>query len=108
MKNNSKALELLKSAKSNHTWATILGAAGGGLIGYPLGTAVGGGEAKWELAGAGAALVLVALPIIKNYNKKTKKAVEIYNASQPEVSSSFEPTFNLNIKGAGLAFVMDF
>lgn len=108
MKDNSEALALLKSAKSNYTWATILGAAGGGLVGYPLGTAAGGGDAKWEFAGAGAALILVAIPILNNYNKKSKEAVELYNSSTPKVSSNFQPTFNFNIKGTNMGISMNF
>ncbi len=108
LKNNSEAFELMKSAKSNYTWATILGGAGGALVGFPIGTAIGGGDAKWELAGAGAALILVAIPILKNYNKKAKKAVELYNEGIPSVSSNFLPEFNLSFKGTSMGISMNF
>jgi hypothetical protein len=108
MKNNSEALSLMKSAKSNHTWAIIIGTTGSGLLGYQLGAATAGGDTKWELAGAGAALILVSLPILNNYNKKSKKAVELYNSNLPDVSANFKPTFNLKIKGAGLGITMNF
>ncbi|KGL62033.1 hypothetical protein [Polaribacter sp. Hel1_85] len=108
LKSNTEAFDLMKSAKSNYTWATVLGGAGGALVGFPIGTAIGGGDAKWELAGAGAALILVAIPILNNYNKKAKKAVEIYNNGIPSVSSSFNPEFNFNIKGTNMGISMSF
>ena len=108
LKSNSDAFNLMKSAKSNYTWATILGVSGGALVGFPIGTVVGGGDPKWELAGAGAALILVAIPILNNYNKKSKAAVELYNADLPTVSASFQPSFSLNFKGVNLGLTMSF
>jgi hypothetical protein len=108
LKNNNDAFNLMKSAKSNFTWATILGVSGGALVGFPIGTAVGGGDPKWELAGAGAALILVAIPILNNYNKKSKAAVDLYNSVFQTVSASFQPEFNLNFKGTSLGITMKF
>lgn len=108
MKNNKKAFDLMKSAKTNQTWSTILGGVGGGLIGYPIGTAIGGGDAKWELAGVGAALVLVAIPIANGFNKKATKAVDLYNEGLPAISSNFNPTFNFNFKGTSMGISMNF
>ena len=108
MKNNAEAFALMKSANSNYTWASIIGFSGSALVGYPIGTAIGGGDAKWELAGAGAALILVAIPILNNYNKKSKEAVALYNSDLPGVSANFQPEFNLNIKGLGLGISMNF
>ena len=53
MKENTKALALIQSAKTNQTWAMLLGTAGGALVGFPIGTAIGGGNPEWALAGAG-------------------------------------------------------
>ncbi|MFY9243009.1 MAG: hypothetical protein WAO74_08280 [Polaribacter sp.] len=108
MKDNQEAFDLVKSAKSNQTWATILGSAGGALIGFPIGTAIGGGDPEWALAGAGAALLVATIPIVKGFNKKTTKAVELYNAGLPAVSGNFQPEFNLNFKGLGIGISMNF
>lgn len=108
MKDNKEAFDLVKSAKSNQTWGMILGGAGGFLVGYPIGTAIGGGDPEWALAGAGAALIVATIPIVKGFNKKTKKAVALYNADQPNVSSSFQPQFNLNFKGMSMGVSMTF
>ncbi|WP_299669931.1 hypothetical protein [uncultured Polaribacter sp.] len=108
MKNNTEALDFMESAKSNQTWGMILGGAGGALIGYPVGTAIGGGDPQWVLAGAGAALIVATIPILKGYNRKTKKAVDLYNASAPDVSSNFKPTFNFILKGTSMGISMAF
>lgn len=108
IKSNTKAYDLMKSAKSNKTWSTILGGVGGGLVGFPIGTAIGGGNAKWELAAVGAGLILVAIPIANGYNKKTRKAVEMYNNEISSSTYQFKPSFELNVKGNGLGITMNF
>ena len=108
MKNNKEAFELIESAKSNQTWGMILGAAGGGLIGYPIGTAIGGGDPNWTIAGVGAALLVATIPIVKGFNKKTTKAVKLYNDDLLTTGSKFSPKFNLNLKGTGIGLSMHF
>jgi hypothetical protein len=108
MKGNQEALDLITSAKSNQTWALILGTAGGALVGFPVGTAIGGGEPEWALAGAGAALIVASIPIVKGFNKKAKRAVELYNAETSSTAYHFNPSFNFNIKGTSLGLTMNF
>ena len=108
LKDNTEALNLMKSAKTNQTWATILGGAGGVLVGLPLGTAIVGGDAKWELAGVGAVLILGSIPILNSYNKKSKKSIELYNSDFPNVSSNFQPKFNVSYKVTSLGITMNF
>jgi hypothetical protein len=108
LKNNTETLVLIKSAKSNYTWSSVLGVSGGALIGIPIGTVIGGGDPKWEVAGLGAVLILVAIPLLNNYNKKSKAAVDLYNAGLPAVSASFQPRFNLNFKGTSFGITMNF
>lgn len=108
MKGNNEALQLMKSANSSKTWSVILGGAGGALIGFPVGTAIGGGDAKWELAGVGAALILIAIPISNSYNKKSKKAVDLYNSGFSSTAYQFKPSFDLNLKGNSIGLIMTF
>ena len=108
MKDNKEALDLVTSAKSNETWAMVLGTAGGALIGFPIGTAIGGGDPEWALAVAGAALIVATIPIIKGFNKKTTRAVELYNNGVTSSAYEFKPSFNLNIKGTALGISMNF
>lgn len=108
MKDNKEAYDLVTSAKSNQTWALILGTAGGALVGFPIGTAIGGGDPEWALAGAGAALIVATIPIVKGFNRKTSKAVNLYNDGLTSSSYKFNPDFNLNIKGTSLGITMRF
>ncbi|HEY9178263.1 MAG TPA: hypothetical protein VIN07_11250 [Flavipsychrobacter sp.] len=43
--------------------ANVLAIPGGALIGWPLGTAIGGGDPEWYLAGIGVGLVAIAIPL---------------------------------------------
>ena len=108
MKDNEEALDLITSAKTNQIWAMVLGTAGGGLIGFPIGTAIGGGDPEWILAGAGVALIAISIPIIEGFNKKAKSAVELYNAEFSSNAYRFNPSFNFNIKGANVGLTMSF
>lgn len=54
----------------------------GFLIGWPIGTAIGGGDPNWLLAGIGAGILIVAIPVSKAATTNALKAVEIYNSSQ--------------------------
>ena len=109
MQSNQEAFELINKAKSNNTLASILGFAGGGLIGWPIGTAIGGGDPEWALAGVGAGLVVIAIPISSGANKKAKQAVEIYNSSLNSTSyQEFKPQFKILANGNGIGLSMNF
>lgn len=41
----------------------VLGFMGGACIGWPLGTAIGGGDPQWAIAGIGAGLIAIGLPL---------------------------------------------
>ena len=109
MESNKQAFDLIKKAQSNNTLASIIGFAGGGLIGWPIGTAVGGGDPNWTLAGIGAGLVAVGIPISSSANKKAKQAVELYNSSLG--STSFyetKPELKVIANGNGIGLSMNF
>ncbi|WP_139957125.1 hypothetical protein [Flavicella sediminum] len=106
MESNAQAFELVKKAKSKSIWSNILGGAGGFLVGYPIGGAIAGGDANWTMAGIGAGLIAIALPINSKVVKKTNEAISMYNNSLEATSSiNFQPKFNLvaNEKGFGLS-----
>lgn len=103
---NEESLRLIKKAKSAGTFATILGYAGGGLIGWPIGTAIGGGKANWGIAGIGAGILAIAFPVASGADKKTKQAVELFNASlNPTSYFQSKPELNVvaNANGIGLS-----
>lgn len=103
---NEESLRLINKAKTSGTFATVLGYAGGFLIGWPIGTAIGGGKANWGVAGIGAGILAIAFPVASGADKKTKQAVELYNASLNPTSYFYsKPELNVvaNANGIGLA-----
>ena len=76
---NQEAYKEMKVAKSNHDIGSVFGFAGGFLVGWPLGTAIAGGEPNWALAGIGAGLIVMSIPFSSSYAKHAKNAVGIYN-----------------------------
>lgn len=104
-----EAYEYIKKAKVNNTMATIVGYAGGFLIGWPVGTALAGGDPNWGLAGIGAGVLVLAIPITSSYSKNVGKAIGIHNSSLN--SSAYlrrKPEFKLIASGNGLGIRMVF
>jgi hypothetical protein len=109
MQPQSMEQKLMKKARANSTLASILGGVGGALIGFPLGTAIGGGEPEWWLAGIGAGFIGVAIPISISANKKAKQAVESYNTSLEETSfHKYQPEMHFVANGNGLGLSLRF
>ncbi len=109
MQSNANALGFIKKARTNNTIASILGGAGGALIGFPIGQSLGGGDANWTLAGIGAGLIVVAIPISSSANKKAKQAVELYNSSLNLTSYyQFKPEFQIIANAKGIGLTMNF
>ncbi len=108
MKSNPEAYKLFQQAKSNATVGTLFAIAGGALVGWPLGTATGGGKPSWELAGIGAGLIVVSIPFASASNKKTKQAVSIYNQGNKTSSVSWKPEFKLNLSMNQVGVAMKF
>ena len=70
----------MKIAKRNYHAGSFFSMVGGALIGFPIGTMIGGGEPQWELAAVGAGFVLIGIPFQIGYSKHTKKAInEFYS-----------------------------
>ncbi|MFN0016090.1 MAG: hypothetical protein ACKVU2_16225 [Saprospiraceae bacterium] len=75
-----EANQSMEKARSNYTTANIFGFIGGFLVGWPLGTAIGGGDPNWGLAGIGAGFIVLSIPFSSAYNKHAKNAVNLYNS----------------------------
>ena len=109
MESNQQAFDLIKKAQSNNTIASIIGGAGGFLVGWPIGTAIGGGDANWTLAGVGAGLIAISIPLTSGANKNGKQAVELYNSSLKSTSFyEFKPEFKVISNGNGIGLSMNF
>lgn len=77
---NTEAYAEMQIAMRNYTIDNILGFAGGFMIGWPIGTAIGGGKPNWALAGIGAGLAVMSVPFDIAFTKHAKNAAKIYNA----------------------------
>jgi hypothetical protein len=105
MKLNDQAYREMKSAQSANIFATIIGGVGGFMVGWPIGTAIGGGDPNWVMAGIGAGLIVVSIPISQKFNKHAKRAVHIFNNGLK--TSTFwqrnELRYSMSKDGVGLA-----
>lgn len=106
MSSNELALEQIKSAQSTNNIGMVFACAGGFLVGWPLGTALGGGEPNWAAAGAGVGLIAITFAITNSYNIKAKRAVDTYNNGLGATSfwDSSELRVGLTANGGGLIF----
>jgi len=84
------AYEKFKKAKANYNAAGVLGFAGGVLIGFPVGTAIGGGEPEWSLAIAGGVLVLGSFSLNNVFRSHAFEAIELYNGKTARVKPQFQ------------------
>lgn len=80
MKSNPQAYAVFKKAKTNLDAAGVLSFAGGVMICFPLGTAIGGGDPEWALAAGGLGLLLVAIPFNAAFKNHALNALDIYNS----------------------------
>lgn len=109
MQADQQAYAEIKSANTTNTFATIISTAGGFLLGYPLGTALGGGNPNWTMAGVGAGLIVVSLPIAGKANRKALNAIETYNASLTgNLEKPFKPEFMFGSTAGGVGVTMKF
>ena len=108
MKPNNQAYQQIKSAQSTYTLATIIGGVGGFMVGWPIGTALGGGEPNWTMAGIGAGLFVVSIPISQSFNKKAKQAVETYNSGLQTSSFWDKNELKLSLTGNGIGLTLNF
>ena len=108
MQNNPEAADLMAKARTNNTIGSIFSFIGGGLIGWQIGAAVGGGEPNWAVAGVGAGIIAVAIPFNTAFNKNSQRAVELYNAGLNAGSYNQQPELKLGFTGSGLGLQLNF
>ncbi|WP_340103700.1 hypothetical protein [Rhodohalobacter sp. 8-1] len=109
MQENSEAQALMASARSTNTFGQIVAGVGGFMIGWPIGTAVGGGEPNWAVAGIGAGIAVLSIPIYKSSASKAQQAVELYNKGRSlGPASEFNPDVNVYFSGSGAGLRVSF
>ena len=102
IENNQEAFSLANKAKKNNMISTIIGSAGGFLIGWQLGTAIVGGEPNWTVAAVGGGLIVVSIPIFSRANKQSLEGVDIYNAGLSESSRHLNLDIGFVQNGLGI------
>lgn len=111
LSNNREILRRYVDGKSSHSTAKLISAVGGILIGWPIGTALGGGDPKWWLAGIGGGLtIFMAKPIYSKGSRKMQKALDLYNSSDygmklPPDKENVEISFRVNSAGIGIGII---
>lgn len=76
------AFEQFSKARAHSAVASVLGFAGGILIGFPVGTALAGGDPEWGLALGGAALIGISIPFNRAFQKHAQSALDSYNGKK--------------------------
>lgn len=104
MESNPAARAAFKKAKSNYDAAVALGYIGGFMIGWPVGTAIGGGDPNWGLAAGGVGVVLLSIPFNSAFKNHARSAVNLYNKNSPGRGASVQ----LMPAGAGMKLIVRF
>jgi len=81
VKENPEALGLVSSARSLNTVSQVFGVAGGALLGWNLGTELGGRDAEPSIWIAGGVLAVTGMTLDIMAHSKLKKTVTIYNSA---------------------------
>ena len=79
LEKDKESSSLNSSAQALKVLSYVLALPGGFLVGYSLGTAIGGKPLDPALLGIGAGLIVVAIPVGIGYNGTMRKAVRAYN-----------------------------
>lgn len=108
MKPNGLDFQQVKPAKSTSTFALILSSVGGFLVGWPIGTAIGGGDPNWTLAAIGAGLIVISIPLYQSAKSKARQGM---NTSDGELQTSShwnKSELNFSVTGNGIGLVLSF
>jgi len=100
---NPEAQKEMKIAQTNYNIGSVFAFGGGALIGWPIGTALGGGDPNWTLAGVGVGVALISIPFSSAFSKHATKAVTLYNKGLKSTSfTAFDVKFGYTQNGIGL------
>ncbi len=108
MEANEQAYKTVKGAQASNGLASVLSGAGGFMVGWPLGTALAGGDPNWALAGIGAGLIIVSIPVSLNAIKQFREAVRTYNLGVSRTSVKPRTDLRFALTGYGPGIVIKF
>lgn len=94
-------------AKRNADASSVFGGIGGFMVGWPIGTAIGGGEPNWAMAAIGGGLIIISIPFSTGYSKHAKRAVKIYNNDIKQAATS-KVDFNMGFTCDGIGLRITF
>ena len=107
VQSNPSAFQEMKVAKNNYSVASVVGFAGGFMVGYPIGTALAGGKADWALAGIGAGLIVASIPFTNAYVGHATNAVKMYNAGLKQTGIN-QVSYQLGFAAKGIGLKIRF
>ncbi len=108
MADNQEALSFMKKAKLNYGFSFVLSFTGGFLLGWPIGTAIGGGEPNWNLAGIGTGLMVAGIPFSRAGDLYSLKAIEIYNSNIQAPTSRNGIRLDIGLTNHGIGMTLTF
>jgi uncharacterized membrane protein YfcA len=93
LQSNPEAIKIFKEGNANLAPASILGFAGGFMIGWPIGQSLGGKkDPNWGLAAGGLGLVIVGAVFEKSFKKKVNQSFDVYNNERATSLLRIAPT----------------
>jgi hypothetical protein len=104
---NEQAYLQIKSAQSTNTLSKIIGYPGAFMVGWSLGTALGGGEPNWMIGGIGAGLLAISIPINIGSGKKAQQAIDTFNSGLQTSSFWDKNKLQLTITGNGIGLTLN-
>jgi hypothetical protein len=108
MKSNDLAYHQIQAAKSTYQYASFFGASGGFMIGWPIGTMLGGGEPNWTIAAVGAVFIAASIPIGDKYKEQAQRAIDTFNADLQTSSFWHETELRFSLTPIGAKLTLSF
>jgi hypothetical protein len=108
IKTDKVAYDEYKKGIINYRIASILGFTSGFFIGWEFSKYQERGKVNWLNLGAAAGLSISAIPFNKKWRYHTKKAINIWNNSNPNTSSKNQSNLNLHLFPTNFALTYSF
>ena len=102
MKEDQQAYILVKKAKNKNTISSILGGAGGFIIGLQLANVIITGDPNWAVLAVGGGLVVISIPIFVKSNRQSLEAIDMYNSGLGISSHRLQWSLGTTKNGIGL------
>ena len=103
MSGNNEALELYNSGRSLFVVGQVISYPCAAMLGWDLGTRLGGGNGSGTLLAVGAVGTAVGLIIGASGEKKIKNSVSLYNSKARSNLVSYQVNFGFTQTGVGLS-----